>query len=43
MSVPARRMRDVIQTLPLALPDSLVDLHRIDLTALYSTGWGVRA
>ncbi|WEB44792.1 hypothetical protein MOV08_39615 [Streptomyces yunnanensis] len=33
----------MIQTIPLALPDSLVDLHRIDLSALYSTGWGVRA
>ncbi|MDK1476089.1 hypothetical protein QNO07_22150 [Streptomyces sp. 549] len=33
----------MIQTLPLALPASLVDLHRIDLSALYSTGWGVEA
>ncbi|MGW7368777.1 hypothetical protein ACWGI8_36440 [Streptomyces sp. NPDC054841] len=33
----------MIQTLPLALPGTLVDLHRIDLTALYSKGWGVQA
>ncbi|MFI9724010.1 hypothetical protein ACIHFE_30920 [Streptomyces sp. NPDC052396] len=33
----------MIQTLPLALPGALVDLHRIDLTALYSQGWGVQA
>ncbi|WP_406269116.1 hypothetical protein OH799_25890 [Nocardia sp. NBC_00881] len=31
------------QTLPLLLPDSLVNTHRIDLTALYSKGWGVQA
>ncbi|MFD9942071.1 hypothetical protein ACFWYW_48965 [Nonomuraea sp. NPDC059023] len=31
------------QPLPLALPAKLVDLHRIDLTALYSKGWGVEA
>lgn len=37
------RMRSMIQTLPLALPGALVDLHRIDLTALYSKGWGVQA
>lgn len=36
-------MSRMIQTLPLALPGLLVDLHRIDLTALYSTGWGVQA
>ena len=36
-------MAGVIQTLPLALPGTLVDLHRIDLTALYSKGWGVQA
>ncbi|MER7466429.1 hypothetical protein [Streptomyces sp. NPDC097981] len=29
------------QILPLALPGTLVDHHRIDLTALYSTGWGI--
>ncbi|MGP4111731.1 hypothetical protein ACTWP5_12550 [Streptomyces sp. 4N509B] len=33
----------MIQTLPLALPGALVDTHRIDLSALYSTGWGVEA
>ncbi|MGA5564324.1 hypothetical protein ACPCUV_24605 [Streptomyces platensis] len=33
----------MIQTFPLALPGTLVDLHRIDLTALYSKGWGVEA
>ncbi|MFG2751775.1 hypothetical protein [Streptomyces xanthophaeus] len=33
----------MIQTYPLALPGTLVDHHRIDLTALYSTGWGVQA
>ncbi|MEU5425339.1 hypothetical protein AB0H73_06995 [Streptomyces olivoreticuli] len=32
----------MIQTLPLALPGTLVDTHRIDLTAPYSKGWGVR-
>ncbi|MFI8497444.1 hypothetical protein ACIGFK_02805 [Streptomyces sp. NPDC085524] len=31
----------MIQTLPLALPGTLVDHHRIDMTALYSKGWGV--
>ncbi|MEU9036318.1 hypothetical protein AB0D45_15630 [Streptomyces sp. NPDC048352] len=31
----------MIQTLPLALPGTLVDHHRIDLTALYSKGWGL--
>ncbi|NEC69092.1 hypothetical protein [Streptomyces sp. SID9727] len=31
----------MIQTLPLALPGTLVDHHRLDLTALYSTGWGL--
>ncbi|MFE2125354.1 hypothetical protein [Streptomyces amritsarensis] len=31
----------MIQTLPLALPGTLVDHHRLDLTALYSKGWGV--
>ncbi|MFE9169428.1 hypothetical protein ACFYNZ_07855 [Streptomyces kebangsaanensis] len=31
----------MIQTLPLALPGALVDTHRIDLTMLYSKGWGV--
>ncbi|MEV5604564.1 hypothetical protein AB0L33_24285 [Streptomyces sp. NPDC052299] len=31
----------MIQTLPLALPRTLVDHHRLDLTALYSTGWGL--
>ncbi|MET7330757.1 hypothetical protein [Nonomuraea sp. NPDC005650] len=31
------------QTLPLALPTTLVNLHRIDLTAPYSRGWGVCA
>lgn len=36
-------MTAMIQTLPLALPDMLVDLHRIDLTALYSKGWGFQA
>ncbi|MER6379514.1 hypothetical protein [Streptomyces sp. NPDC001250] len=33
----------MIQTLPLVLPEPLVEFHRIDLTALYSTGWGVAA
>ncbi|MEU2514521.1 hypothetical protein [Streptomyces syringium] len=33
----------MIQTLPLALPRTLVDTHRIDLTAPYSKGWGIRA
>ncbi len=33
----------MIQTFPLALPGPLVDTHRIDLTALYSKGWGVQA
>ncbi|GGV02344.1 hypothetical protein GCM10010211_82090 [Streptomyces albospinus] len=33
----------MIQALPLVLPGALVDLHRIDLTALYSTGWGAQA
>ncbi|WP_392895380.1 hypothetical protein [Streptomyces sp. LN699] len=31
----------MIQTLPLALPGTLVDHHQLDLTALYSKGWGV--
>ncbi|GGT30285.1 MULTISPECIES: hypothetical protein [Streptomyces] len=31
----------MIQTLPLALPSPLVDHHALDLTALYSTGWGL--
>lgn len=31
----------MIQTFPLALPGTLVDRHRIDMTALHSTGWGV--
>ncbi|MFF5705202.1 hypothetical protein ACFY7H_22270 [Streptomyces sp. NPDC012794] len=31
----------MIQTLPLALPGTLVDHHGLDLTALYSTGWGL--
>ncbi|RSS64879.1 hypothetical protein EF912_01175 [Streptomyces sp. WAC07061] len=31
----------MIQTLPLALPATLVDHHAIDLTALYSKGWGL--
>lgn len=43
LSVRPRRMTGMIQTLPLALPRALVDTHRIDLTALYSKGWGVRA
>ncbi|MFI0352884.1 hypothetical protein [Actinomadura sp. 9N407] len=30
-------------TLPLVLPDSLVDAHQLDLTAPYSAGWGVHA
>ncbi|WP_424641587.1 hypothetical protein [Embleya sp. AB8] len=33
----------MIQTFPLALPGTLVNSHRIDLTAPYSKGWGVRA
>ncbi|UUU23215.1 hypothetical protein [Streptomyces sp. DSM 40750] len=33
----------MVQTLPLPLPDVLVDTHDIDLSALYSTGWGVNA
>lgn len=33
----------MIRTLPLPLPESLVGTHRIDLTARYSTGWGVAA
>lgn len=36
-------MAGMIRTLPLPLPGSLVDAHRIDLSALYSTGWGVDA
>ncbi len=36
-------MTSMIQILPLALPGELVDHHRIDLTALYSKGWGVQA
>ncbi|NWF27427.1 hypothetical protein HW130_14320 [Streptomyces sp. PKU-EA00015] len=31
----------MIQTLPLTLPGTLVDFHCIDLTALYSKGWGL--
>nr|WP_024126841.1 hypothetical protein [Streptomyces sp. F2]AHE39605.1 Putative LigA [Streptomyces sp. F2] len=31
----------MIHTLPLALPSPLVDHHALDLTALYSTGWGL--
>ncbi|MCX5192407.1 hypothetical protein OOK31_00640 [Streptomyces sp. NBC_00249] len=33
----------MIQILPLALPGTLVDHHRIDMTVLYSKGWGVHA
>ncbi|GHC40171.1 hypothetical protein [Streptomyces cinnamoneus] len=33
----------MLHTLPLPLPASLVEHHRIDLSALYSTGWGVEA
>lgn len=33
----------MIKTLPVALPGALVDHHRIDLSALYSQGWGVAA
>ncbi len=34
-------MKGMIHTLPLALPSPLVDHHALDLTALYSTGWGL--
>lgn len=36
-------MSRMVQTFPLTLPGTLVDTHRIDLTRLYSQGWGVEA
>ncbi|MFF2024956.1 hypothetical protein ACFVW2_24510 [Streptomyces sp. NPDC058171] len=33
----------MVQTLPLPLPATLVDEHRIDLAAPYTSGWGVEA